>query len=818
MKHLVIVESPTKARTIKNFLDSSYQVIASKGHIRDLPKSTLGIKIDEETMTFTPTYTISKDHKPLVDEIKQRAAKVDKVYIATDEDREGEAIGFHIASILGGEIEKYPRITFHEITKDAILAALKSPRHLDMSKVNAQQARRLLDRIVGFKLSSLLSSKIYKGLSAGRVQSATLKLVVDRERKIAAFKSLTYYNIDGVFSVSDALIKGELFSFDFEASNLKMPETLRDAKATKDASTKVRIKDQSIVDKKLADSMRQSMLASEYKIASIEEKDSRANPKPPFKTSTLQQAASAQLGFAPSRTMGIAQRLYEGVPTPKGHSGVITYMRTDSLSIAAEALAMVRRYIKENYSAPYLPTKPNYYATKSKNAQEAHEAIRPSDISFTPSIAARYIGGDELKLYTLIFNRFVASQMTPAISRNKTIIFHSSIAEFKASGRVLVFDGFYKVMATEIKDRLLPHLEKGDKANLKNIDIVEKHTEPPARFNEASLIKELEALEIGRPSTYAPTISTLVNRGYIDIVRKQISATKIAMKVIGLLEAHFKDIVDANFTAKLEDELDEIAIDKIEWQRVLWDFYEPFIGKIEAAKTNIKSEKEPRATGESCPMCGGELVVRTSRYGEFTACSNYPKCKYIKKEEKEARPQISIGVACPDCGGDIVQKKSRFGTYFYPCNNYPKCTRAFSYPPIESPRCALCSEMLMKKELKKGIVYECSNKGCRMQYDDAFNQLKALPIRPKRTKTADKKAATKTTKKTPAKATTKATPKKTTTKTTTKKSAPKAATKTTAKATPKATAKESEVIETKKEVKKAPPRAPKSKTPKKADS
>ncbi|NHB23717.1 type I DNA topoisomerase [Helicobacter pylori] len=685
MKHLIIVESPAKAKTIKNFLDKNYEVIASKGHVRDLSKFALGIKIDETG--FTPNYVVDKDHKELVKQIIELSKKASTTYIATDEDREGEAIGYHVACLIGGKLESYPRIVFHEITQNAILNALKTPRKIDMSKVNAQQARRFLDRIVGFKLSSLISSKITKGLSAGRVQSAALKLVIDREREIKAFKPLTYFTLDAYFEPN---LEAQLISY--KGNKLKAQE---------------------LIDEKKAHEIKNELEKESYIISSIVKKSKKSPTPPPFMTSTLQQSASSLLGFSPTKTMSIAQKLYEGVATPQGVMGVITYMRTDSLNIAKEALEEARAKILKDYGKDYLPPKAKVYSSKNKNAQEAHEAIRPTSIILEPNALKDYLKPEELKLYTLIYKRFLASQMQDALFESQSVVVACEKGEFKASGRKLLFDGYYKILGNDDKDKLLPNLKENDPIKLEKLESNAHVTEPPARYSEASLIKVLESLGIGRPSTYAPTISLLQNRDYIKVEKKQISALESAFKVIEILEKHFEEIVDSKFSASLEEELDNIAQNKADYQQVLKDFYYPFMDKIEAGKKNIISQKVHEKTGQSCPKCGGELVKKNSRYGEFIACNNYPKCKYVKQTEtadNEATQEL-----CEKCGGEMVQKFSRNGA-FLACNNYPECknTKSLKNTPnaketIEGVKCPECGGDIALKRSRKGSFYGCNN-------------------------------------------------------------------------------------------------------------
>lgn len=692
MKNLIIVESPAKARTIKNFLGKNYEVIASKGHIRDLPKTTFGIKIDGNT--FTPEYKVSKDHSSLVKEIKELSKKADNIYLATDEDREGEAIAFHIANAIGKDPQSLPRIVFHEITKTAINEAIKNPRHIDMDSVNAQQARRLLDRIVGYKLSPLLNQKIQKGLSAGRVQSATLKIIVDKEREIKAFKPVTYYEIQTKFKKD---LEAELVKFEDEKIE----------KLTIQSEAKSKYIVNTIKEEK-------------FSISDISTKERKISPQPPFMTSTLQQSASSSLGFSPKKTMMVAQNLYEGVQTDAGFHGVITYMRTDSLNIAKEAIAMARKHIKEVYNEKYLPSKANVYTTKSKGAQEAHEAIRPTNTDFTPEIAAKYLDKDALKLYTLIYNRFLASQMTPAVFENIVVTVSSNKAEFKLSGRKLLFDGFYKIYGDLDKDKILPNLKLNDNMTIQSIKSEEKQTEPPARYSEAGIVKKLEALGIGRPSTYAPTITLLTSRNYVNIEKKQLVPTEIAFTITEVLEKHFNNIVDSDFTSKMETQLDAIADEKSDWQQILSDFYYPFMENISKGKIDIKSQKIAIPIDEKCPECGGELVKRKGRFGEFIACSNFPKCKYsrnLKTQENVKKEPEKIGVPCPKCGGDIVARISKRGKFFG-CSNYPKCDFVSKYKPTNEicPECGKAN--LAVKELKSAKFVWCSECKYKREIND----------------------------------------------------------------------------------------------------
>ncbi|HEG8373983.1 TPA: type I DNA topoisomerase [Campylobacter coli] len=687
-KNLIIVESPAKAKTIGNFLGKEYEVIASKGHIRDLPKSSFGIKIENDE--FIPEYRITSDHSVLVKELKEKAKGAKEIYLATDEDREGEAIAYHIAKAIGKDENVLPRIVFHEITKNAIENALKNPRKLDMNSVNAQQTRRLLDRIVGYKLSPLLGQKIQRGLSAGRVQSAALKIIVDREKEIRAFVPLEYFSIDMIFQKD---LNAELVEFD-----------------------KAKIEKLTLTNKDRAKLVFEACKNENYAISNIESKERKIAPPPPFMTSTLQQSASNRLGFNPKKTMMIAQKLYEGVNTHEGVMGVITYMRTDSLNLAKEAVENARKFIQANFGKDYLPSKANVYTTKTKGAQEAHEAIRPTNLSFTPEIAAKFLDKDELKLYTLIYNRFLACQMSPAISQTQNVFVKNDRAVFKISGRKILFDGYYKVYGDMDKDKILPNFKIGENLKIQNLEMNSHFTEPPSRYSEAGLVKKLESLGIGRPSTYAPTISILTSRDYVKIDKKQLIPSEVAFSVTEVLEKNFSDIVDSKFTSNLENTLDEIAEDKANWQETLKEFYYPFMRKVEEGKTKIASQKTVTKLGENCPDCGGELAIRKGRFGEFVACLNFPKCKYsrnLKNESKnEAEVSVSkakakgIGITCPSCKeGEIVERLSKRGK-FYGCSAYPKCNFISKYKPSDE-KCEECGENLVIKELKKGTFLEC---------------------------------------------------------------------------------------------------------------
>lgn len=689
-KKLIIVESPTKAKTIKNFLGKGYEVIASKGHIRDLPKTTFGITVEDGKLI--PKYVVSKDHKEIVKEIKELAKKADTIYLATDEDREGEAIAFHIANAIGKDPTSLPRIVFHEVTKSAIEHSLKNPRNIDMNSVNAQQTRRMLDRIVGYKLSPLLNNKIQKGLSAGRVQSAALKILVDKEKEIINFKPITYFEIDTFFKKD---LQANLSEF-------------KDQKLEK----------LSINSQAFANEIIDSIQKESFKIKSISKKQRATNANPPFMTSTLQQSASNRLNFSPKKTMMIAQKLYEGIEVDKGLVGLITYMRTDSLNISTEAINQTREFISQNFDKNYLPKEPNVYVSSSKGAQEAHEAIRVTDINFTPKVASKYLEKDELKLYELIYNRFLASQMSQSLSENQTVVIKGENSTLKISGRKVLFDGFYKVYGDLDKDRILPELKEEQTLEIQSVQALQKQTEPPARYSEASIIKKLDSLGIGRPSTYAPTISLLTARNYVKLEKKQLFVSELAMEVTKVLEEHFKNIVDVSFTSNMEKELDDIALQKANWQDILSSFYFSFMQEIEDGKANIKSQKTVELIDEKCPQCGGDLAIRKGRFGSFIACLNFPKCRYSRNlsgndEQKPAKELKLIGIKCPDCeDGQIAERISKRGK-FYGCSNYPKCKFTSKYEPTKRT-CPNCSEsFLVKKELKKGNFLACPK--CKYQ-------------------------------------------------------------------------------------------------------
>ncbi len=675
---LVVVESPAKAKTISKFLGKKYDVVASYGHIRDLPKSSFGVDIENN---FKPKYVVPKEKKPVVDTLKKLVKSSDTVYIATDEDREGEAIGWHITQATKVDKNKVKRIAFHEITKRAILEALKSPREIDMDMVNSQEARRILDRIVGYKLSPLLAKKIQRGLSAGRVQSVALKLIVDREEEIKNFKPEEYWTIHLIFEDSIEANLSKAFGEKFDKFFVKSDK-----------------------DREKVEKLKQNIKKESFVVSTITKTKTEKKPEPPFITSTMQMAASNILGFSAQRTMRVAQSLYEGVDIGKERVGLITYMRTDSFNIAKEALDNARKTIKELLGDDYLPEKPNVYKTKSKLAQEAHEAIRPTNPSLLPEMVKPYLTDEQFKLYDLIWRRFIASQMKPAEFRNTKITFTSENFEAKASFKELVFDGYLRIWSfTKVNEQKVPKLKKNQPVKLTDVITKQHFTEPPPRYTEASLIKELEKHGIGRPSTYATIIDTLLKRGYVVLKDKKFYPQEIGIITSKMLEKFFKDIINVKFTAQMEDGLDKIANRKLDKVELLKDFYERFKKLLDNAYENmerIKPEDEP--TEEICPVCGAKLVIRHGRFGKFLACSNYPKCRFTKPLEEEL-----TDIKCDKCGAPMVVKHTRKGTKFLACSNYPTCKNTRPYPT--GLKCPVCGGELVERVSKKGKFYGCSN-------------------------------------------------------------------------------------------------------------
>ena len=665
-KKLVIVESPSKSKTIEKYLGNDYKVVSSLGHIRDLSTSgKFGFGVDIED-NFKPDYKIIKGKKKLVTELKKQVKDSEFVYLATDPDREGEAISWHLYDTLGIKDKNYKRIVFNEITKNVILNSFKEARKIDDDLVKSQETRRILDRIIGFRLSKLMQSKT-EGKSAGRVQSVALKLIVDREREIEKFNIEKYYEIDAYF-------KG--FS----------------AKLDTYKNDKIEIKEESHA-KKIIDS-----LDKYFEVEAIEKKKKAKKSKYPFTTSTLQQEASTKLNFTSKKTMSVAQKLYEGITLKDETVGLITYMRTDSIRMSDEFIKSTYAFIKENYGENYI----GYVKTSKKtdNVQDAHEAIRPTSINRRPEDIKDYLTKDEYKLYHIIYYRALASLMKDANIEATSVTLLNNDYRFKASGQILLFDGYLKVYSKyeESNDVILPTLEENSKILSEKIEYSEHETKPPARYTESKLIKEMEELGIGRPSTYAKTIDTLKERAYVTVEDKKFIPTHIGIEITDKLQEFFKDIINVKYTKEMEDDLDKIADGDLIWYKLLYRFYNDFEPKVEVAFKNMEKQA-PEETGELCPNCNHPLVIKQSKYGKFVACSNYPECKYIKPRE-DKKEVIEI-MDCPQCGGKIVEKTTRKGKIFYGCNNYPKCKVATWDKPT-GELCPICKNILI--ETKDGNI------------------------------------------------------------------------------------------------------------------
>lgn len=665
-KKLVIVESPHKSKTIEKYLGKDFKVVSSVGHIRDLSTSGkygFGVDIDNN---FKPDYKIIKGKAKLVKELKKDIKDADFVYLATDPDREGEAISWHLYDTLGLKEENYDRIVFNEITKKAVLDSFNKARKIDDNLVKSQETRRILDRIIGFRLSKLMQSKT-GGKSAGRVQSVALKLIVDREREIEAFIPEEYFEIEAKFNDFDAKL---------DTYNHKKIEIKKESEAKEILSK----------------------LSNAFKIESIDKKEKAKKSKFPFTTSTLEQEASTKLGFTSKKTMMIAQKLYEGINLKDGAEGLISYMRTDSVRLSDEFIKETYGYIKDNYGSEYVGYVKK--SNKTENVQDAHEAIRPTNINNTPEKIKEYLTNDEYKLYSLIYYRALASLMKDAKVEATTVILDNNNYQFKVNGQILIFDGYLKVYSKyeDSEDKVLPDFSnyKSNVLVANTIEYTSHTTKPPARYTESKLIKEMEELGIGRPSTYAKTIDTIEERGYVKVIDKKFIPTEVGIETTDKLQEFFKDIINVEYTKNMEDNLDKIAEGNMEWNKLLSVFYQEFEPKVEVAFKNME-KKAPEETGESCPNCGSPLVIKQSKYGKFTACSNYPTCKYIKsnKEEKEVKEIIS----CPKCDGKILEKKTKRGKIFYGCSNYPKCDFASWDKPIEE-KCPNCNGTLTEKKDK----------------------------------------------------------------------------------------------------------------------
>jgi len=689
--NLVIVESPTKAKTIQRFLSGEFSVKSSYGHVRDLPKGKLGVDVEHD---FEPQYVISLLARKRIGEIKKSLPKATKVILASDEDREGEAIAWHLTQAFKLDPKKTERIVFHEITKKAIDSALKNPRAIDMNLVDAQQARRILDRLVGYELSPFLWRKVAKGLSAGRVQSVAVRLIVEREREIQNFKTEEYWTIE-------ALLKKQNNAEEFIATLIKENDKPLEKLAIKNEAE--------------AKKILENLENSQWRVASVEQKEIKKYPAPPFTTSTLQQEAYRKLRFSAKQTMQIAQQLYEGVDMgSEGSAGLITYMRTDSLNLANDALAEIRSYVLKEFGKNYAPPSSRIYKTKTKGAQEAHEAIRPTDIWRAPERIQKFLTPQQFKLYGLIWKRALACQMTPALL-NLTVADIEAKKDnaqnsytFRASGTQIKFDGFLRVYGSKIQENILPALKIKEVLDLIKLNPLQHFTQPPARYSEASLIKVLEANGIGRPSTYAPIISTIQDRNYVQKdANRKLMPTEIGFTVNDLLVEHFPKIVDLKFTAHMEEDLDKIAEGQEKWVPVVREFYEPFKKNLTEKYEEVKKQKaEPEPTDKLCPKCGKPLVIRTSRFGKFYACSDFPKCRHTENINNFKGP------ACPKCiEGDIVAKRTKKGKMFYACSRWPDCDFALWDKPTNE-KCPECGSLLV--ETAKGKI-KCSNKECRFK-------------------------------------------------------------------------------------------------------
>lgn len=688
-RNLVIVESPAKARTISKFLGRTYQIKASMGHLVDLPRSQFGINIDDN---FQPKYITIRGKGKIVKELKEATKKADRVYLATDPDREGEAISWHLAQTLALEPTAPCRIEFHEITKKAVEESIKNPRPIDYNRVNAQQARRVLDRLVGYKLSPLLWHKVKWGLSAGRVQSVAVRLICDREKEIETFVPEEYWIINGDFQ------------------NPEDREVLFTAKLVKVDGKKA-----AIPNEETARSLEKAIKSTEsYKVSDVKRKERLRRPAPPFTTSTLQQEASRKLGFSARKTMTVAQQLYEGLDIGKEEStGLITYMRTDSLRVSSEARTEARKVITGLFGPEYLPASPPVYKTKAAGAQEAHEAIRPTSVARRPETVKPYLSRDQFRLYELIWNRFLASQMRPAVLDQLTIEITGGRFLFRATGSQIKFPGFlalYQEGEDEEKNEVeavLPEVAKNTGLSLVKIKPEQHFTQPPPRYTEAMLVRVLEEKGIGRPSTYAPTIDTILRRQYVVLEKKRFHPTELGRVVVDLLQKHFTEIIDPDFTAGMEEKLDLVEEGREDWVEVVRSFYQPFARDLEKAERSIERVKLPDEVSEvQCELCGRQMVYKTSRYGRFLACPGYPECRNKKSITKE------IGVSCPLCDGKVVERRTKKRRIFYGCSNYPECNFVSWYRPLDET-CPQCGSYCVFRSYKsKGELVICSQKEC----------------------------------------------------------------------------------------------------------
>ncbi len=692
-KELVIVESPAKAQTLGRILGGSYDVKASVGHVRDLPRSQLGVDVEQG---FRPKYVIPKGKRQTIEELKQAARKASKVYLATDPDREGEAISWHL--IQAAELEGAPirRIVFHEVTKEAVEKALRQPREIDMHLVNAQQARRILDRLVGYKISPLLWRKVRRGLSAGRVQSAALKMIVDREREIQSFVPVEYWSIDAELAKKERARAQKPQSF---TASLVGPSGKRQ---------KLTIPNEEAAQRLVSD-----VETATYAVSDIGSKDASRRPAPPFTTSTLQQEAWRRLRYTAKRTMAIAQQLYEGLPLgDEGPMGLITYMRTDSVTVAASARAEARSFIAQKYGGDYLPPSPRLYTQRAKGAQEAHEAIRPTSVGREPALLKTHLTPEQFRLYDLIWKRMIASQMANATLETTTVDIEARQTPsgttylFRASSTKVKFPGFLALYNEEEdkEGKPLPVLSPGEPLDLLSLSPEQHFTQPPPRYTEGTLVKALEEKGIGRPSTYATILSTIQERDYVEKSEGKFVALELGIIVSDLLAQYFTDIVDYDFTAQMEEELDEIADGKREWVPVLRQFYDPFQREVDQASARMeKVEMSEEPSGEICEKCGRPMVVKLGRYGKFLACTGYPECRHAKPL------LIKTGVKCPLCGGEMVERRSKRGRIFYGCANYPKCDFTLWERPLPQP-CPNCGSVLVANGRNAAKCIQCGHK------------------------------------------------------------------------------------------------------------
>lgn len=699
LSNLVIVESPAKAKTIKKYLGKDFEVVASMGHVRDLPKSKFGVDVDHD---FTPMYVDIKGKEDLIKDLKKAAKKSDAIFLATDPDREGEAISWHLAQMLGVDMNQPNRVTFNEITKSGVKYGMDHPRMIDVKLVDAQQARRVLDRIVGYKISPFLWRKVRKGLSAGRVQSVAVRIIMDREEEIRAFKQQEYWSIDTKLAAKGHAKKpfpAKLYAIDGKKLELT-----------------------AIPDEKRAREIVESLDGADYIVSNVKKGVRRKSPAPPFITSTLQQEASRRLGYQSRRTMKVAQELYEGVEIEGiGATGLITYMRTDSLRISDEAAEQAKIYITDTYGKEYLPATRRVFKTK-KNAQDAHEAIRPSDPSLTPDRVKKDLTAEQYKLYKLIWERFIASQMANALLDTVAVDIEAANCLFKASGFTVKFDGF-TVLYEESKDTddentaSLPPLEAGNVLTLKELTPNQHFTQPPARYTEASLIKTLEENGIGRPSTYAPTITTILARGYVERENKSLKPTALGEVTTKLMEEQFAKIVDVTFTANMEKTLDEVEEGNVDYPKMLSGFYDDFMTTLEQAEKNMDGTRVKVPDEETdivCELCGRKMVIKTGRFGKFLACPGFPECRNTKKIVKET------GGLCPVCGGKVLAKKSKNGKGYYGCEHNPQCQFMTWDKPL-SETCPKCGSTLFQKT-GRGALIHCLKEGCDY----------ARPVKPKK--------------------------------------------------------------------------------------